>query len=295
LVNPTERARWYAGVPAEQRELLWAFREGHPYKEAEVGGARWRYLACGEGRHTLLFLAGGFLGADMWFHSIRALERRYRILAPDSFTLQPEPTTGDVVQATLRLLDAEGVDRATPIGLSAGGGLGQILVQAHADRVEHLVLSHTGVLEGDPAALERGRRVLRLVRILPLWAIRAILLRRTAGRMPPSSRWIAFHNAFFAEAAERIDKAMVIRFLEEGLRLRQHFPVKHEALATFPGEVLLLGSKDDAVTFGSLELLRARFPHPRVHIFEEGGHHTFLLFPEAYTSVLVGFLDEVVR
>jgi hypothetical protein len=69
----------YAQVPAEQKRLLWDFRAGHPYSELDVDGTPWRYIACGQGENVLLFLPGGFLKADMWFHPILALEKTYRV------------------------------------------------------------------------------------------------------------------------------------------------------------------------------------------------------------------------
>jgi len=102
----------YAGVPVEQRQMLAQFRASHPYKELDIDGARWRYIACGQGDRALLFLPGGFLAADMWFYSILALEQDYRIVAPDAYTLQGTFAMDEVCQALLRILDAEGIDRA---------------------------------------------------------------------------------------------------------------------------------------------------------------------------------------
>ena len=57
------------------------------------------------------------------------------------------------------------------------------------------------------------------------------------------------------------------------------------------GKTLLLMSKDDATTFKRLNEMQARFPAAQTHIFEQGGHHTVLLFPEIYSSTLAIFLD----
>ena len=55
----------------------------------------------------------------------------------------------------------------------------------------------------------------------------------------------------------------------------------------------MLGSRDDTAAFGSLGKLQARYPNATTHVFEEGGHHTFMFFPEAYTAALKTFLDDV--
>lgn len=68
---------------------------------------------------------------------------------------------------------------------------------------------------------------------------------------------------------------------------------KREIIQAWPGETVILNSKDDAATIEAVKELQARLPRARTHLFEEGGHHTLLLFPEAYTAALKGFLDEL--
>jgi len=179
----------------------------------------------------------------------------------------------------------------TVIGLSAGGGVAQYLLQEHPERVEHAVFSHCGILERDAEAEKATRRLLTLARLLPLWAIRRQVLKRTAGQIPPTSAWIAFHNAYFQEATGRFTKEMFLRFLQSGAQARQRFVFQPDAVESWPGQALLLASRDDEMAAAGLEKLRARYPGASVHLFDEGGHHTFMLFPQAYTAALRGFLE----
>jgi pimeloyl-ACP methyl ester carboxylesterase len=281
----------YKDVPDEQKRLLQDFRANHPYKELDVGGTRWRYIACGQGDKALLFLPGGFLAADMYFHAVLALEETHRIIVPDSYTLQGTFDMDDVCGAIVHILDAEGVEKATVIGLSAGGGIAQYFIQEYPQRVEHLVLSHCGILERDAEAASRLKKMHSLVKILPLFVTRRILLRMTGGDVPSSSKWIEFHNAYFREASSRITKTMFVRFLEGSMEVRGCFVFKPDVLESWAGETLILASKDDQAAYASLGKLRARYPRAQTHLFEEGGHHTFMFFPEAYTAVLEDFVD----
>jgi pimeloyl-ACP methyl ester carboxylesterase len=282
----------YARVPVEQKDLLQRFRTGHPYKELDVGGVSWRYIACGQGDKALLFIPGGFLAADMWFYSILALEHTYHIVAPDSYTLQGTFELDGVCSALVQILDAERIKKATIIGLSAGGGVAQYFLQEHPERVEHVVFSHCGILERDPEAQKALKRLLTLARLLPLWIIRRIVLQRTAGDLPTTSPWIEFHNAFFQEAASRFTKEMFLRFLQSGAEARQRFVPNPDVVESWRGEILILGSRDDEMAVRSLEKLQAHYPRARTHLFEEGGHHTFMLFPETYTATLSAFLEK---
>lgn len=286
----TAESKLYGSVPAEQRQILQAFRANHPYKEVDVDGASWRYLACGQGERALLFLPGGFLAADMWFYSILALEEGYRIVVPDSYPRQGVFSMDSVCQALVRSLEAEGIERATAIGLSAGGGVAQIFIQAYPERVEHVVFSHCGIVEPNPEAEGTLNRLLWLVRLLPMVFVRRVILSKTAGSPLPTSQWIAFHNAYFREVAQRIDREMVLRFLQAGLKTRRSFAFKPEVMTAWGGEVLILSSEDDQATVGSVGKLQARYPQARTHLLPEGGHHTFMFFPEAYTAALKEFL-----
>ena len=153
------------------------------------------------------------------------------------------------------------------------------------------MLSHCGVLERDTEAESKLKKMLWLVKILPLFVTRRILLKMTAGDVPLSSNWIEFHNAYFREASFHIHKAMIVRFLQGAMETRRHFVSKPEVPESWPGETLILASKDDQVSISSLEKLQARYPRARTHLFEEGGHHTFMFFPEAYTAALKEFVD----
>jgi hypothetical protein len=60
----------------------------------------------------------------------------------------------------------------------------------------------------------------------------------------------------------------------------------------FDGKILILATQDDETAMNDLPLMQARYPQAHTHIFDEGGYHTFLLFPEVYTAVLEEFLEE---
>jgi pimeloyl-ACP methyl ester carboxylesterase len=290
-VTEAEFDRIYAQVPQEQKQRFWQFRADHPYKEMDIDGPSWRYIACGKGDRTLLFLAGGFLKADMWFFPISTLEDTHRIIAPDAYALQGIFTMDRVCETICQMLDREEVEEATVIGISAGGGVAQILLQEFPERVEHAVLSHTGVVEGGADAEGRTKRILRLVRLMPLPVIRWILKRVTAGTAPTSSKWMAFHDAYMREATAQIDKAMVLRFFQSSLEARRSFAFRTGVMQSWSGQVLVLSSADDENSITSLAKHKTRYPKATTHVFEEGGHHTFMFFPEAYTRVLRMFLE----
>jgi pimeloyl-ACP methyl ester carboxylesterase len=290
-VQPQAADGIYGTVPPEQRERLFSFRATHPYRRLTCGETTWRYVACGQGEGALLFLPGAFLRADMWFNQILALEDDYRIIGPDAYALQGLFDMDAVCDALVGSLDAEGIERATVIGISAGGGVAQILLQAHPERVEHVVFSHCGVLEHSAAREAQTSRILWLVRILPMFVIRRVLKNMTTGETPLSSRWIAFHEAYLREAIPNVERRMFVRFLRSGLDARRRFRFDPQALESWPGAILILSSEDDALSRDALAKLQARYPRATTDLLPAGGHHAFLFFPDDYTAALRRFLD----
>jgi pimeloyl-ACP methyl ester carboxylesterase len=289
-VAPTDFETVYAAVPAEQKELLRRFRADHPYKEIDFNGTTWRYIACGQGERALLFLPGGFLKADMYFYPILALKDSFRIIVPDSYTHQGTFTMDDVCRAIVQILDTEQIHKATVVGLSAGGGIAQVLVQEYPERVENLVLSHCGTIEPNPESEKQLRLLSRLAPLLPTSIMRRFILRKTTGPHPSSSQWVAFHDAYFQEGASEIRKGMIVHFLRTALEMRRSLRFDPERLRSWSGRVLVLSSKDDLLSIESVEKHQQHYVNVQTHIFEQGGHHTFMFFPERYTDVLKGFL-----
>lgn len=282
----------YANVPVEQRNLILEFRATHPYKELLVDATPWRYIACGQGPQTLLLLPGAFMKADMWLHAIVAFENKYRIIIPDNYALQGMFVMQDVCRAHARILDAEGVERATVIGISGGAGVAQFFLQAYPQRVEHIVFSHCGVVK--PENSPRFQKQSRLIQLLPDFIVKSLL--RTVVRRhweyPPTSEWVAFRNAYLREMGQLLDKEVFWRFMEEGAAAHRGFRFDPEIVRRFPGKILILSSKGDEWTIAQEKELLDRYPRAQTHTFEQGGHHVSLLFPEMYNRVLESFLDE---
>jgi pimeloyl-ACP methyl ester carboxylesterase len=267
----------------EQASLLRAFRATYPYQHLDFGDWAWRYIDAGRGHKTLLLLPGAFVGAEMWFHLITSLQNKFRILALDN---PPKALSlAEMNAALVRMLDIEGIQRVMLLGYSAGSGLVQGFVQAHPDRVDDLILSHCTPLSADTA--HRLDRMAGLLKLLPLSFIRAVFKIRSS-RYPSASEWADFTRAFFAERIATLDKADLIQFFQSGVETARVFKFEPQ---NWRGQTLLLSSKDDTTTFKRLNEMQARYPAAQTHVFEQGGHHILLLFPEIYNSTVAKFLE----
>jgi pimeloyl-ACP methyl ester carboxylesterase len=280
----------YAEVPEAQKAQLFSFRECHPYKQIKANRKSWRYIVTGRGLAAVVFLPGAFLPADMWFYQMTALADRYRVLAPDAYALQGIFDLDQVCWLLEEMLAAEGFEEATFVGLSAGGGLVQYLLQERPGLVSNAVLSHCGPIIYDKKGARQGRLLLTLSRFLPTSIIRRILVRETSGTRPADSQWQAFHEAYFQEQVAGLDKGTFMRFMEMGMETRRDFVFEADEIRAWPGRMLILTSEDDDFSYPRLAILQERYPQAETHVFEAGGHHTVIFFPEAYTEALARFL-----
>lgn len=278
----------YIDVPEDQKRMLIDFRVNHPYTQLTVNGKTMRYISCGDGERRLLLLHGGFLKPDMWFYSILKLENRFRILAPDLSETYDQET---VRSTLLAILMKEGFDKITIAGISGGAGMAQYILQYYPQRVENVVFSHTGAIQRDKT--KRYRRLLTVMRIMPL-AILKTIARQRQKYYPAHSQWKKFARAYLKERGQSIKKENFIQFFDQGIKTTEKFEFDRAVVDAFDGKILILATQDDETAMNDLPIMQARYPQAHTYIFEEGGHHTFLLFPEVYTAVLEEFLDESV-
>lgn len=107
------------------------------------------HTVVGDGPETLLFLHG--LGGDHtnWQPQLAEFGSTHRCIAwtmpgyGDSPPLPARMTWSSLADAAVALLNAHDIERATVVGLSMGGYIGQQLALDHGDRVDRLVLAAT--------------------------------------------------------------------------------------------------------------------------------------------------------
>ncbi len=273
-------------VPQVQTDLLKKVIDRCPYRHIMAAGKKYRYIAAGEGKETLMLLHGAMLEPYMWFFAINELAADYRIIAP-SF---PAPGIGAAESSLVinSILDQEGIEDVTMIGYSFGGGLAQYYAEICPEKVNKLVLSHTGVLrkEGD---IERTDEMIRKLRKMP--GIFLPLIRNLRNRSGKGSEWYLFRKAFFKW---QFSELTMEKFIEQFEKTRhfleeiQHWPV---GVVTYKGPVIVMGTRSDRDTFYAVDQLGSMYEKARIHVFEQkGGHHMIFLFPEIYVQSLRNYL-----
>ncbi len=288
-MNDARFDQLYANVPPGQRQMLLDFRAAHPVHALEVDGARVEYLSGGQGERTLLFLPGALGKPDMWFYAMRALEGRYRVISVG----YPKPyrSTDLGVEAIRAVLRAERVEQAVFIGLSGGALTMQLYILRHPEQVEHFVMTNV-----PPINKEWGKNLrvgVPIFSLLPIAALRAQRRREHSRTFPRHSAWYEFARAYWNEFLLSVDSRVFADFFRAWSKTAISFEHRPEVVAGWPGEGLIMQTMNDGTCYSKRQILYDRFPRARRHIFAEGGHDTFLLFPDEMLARIEAFLDGI--
>lgn len=278
----------FAHVPEAQKVALQRFWHEYPSQELVIGNVRWRYRLVGQGRRTLLLLPHALAPSDFWFLLAQRLAPHYRCLIPDGYALQHVYDAELLCEALVRLLEQVGGLAATVIAHSAGGSVAQFLLQRYPHRVQHLVLSHAIALEPRAPLPLLGRGA--LVRWAPWGLLRPRLAASLAAGVPDGLRWSAFTRAYLQLISQDLTRETVRRFMEAEKAMRLRFARRPPVDVGWPGRVLLIASTDDPLSYGSLPLLRERYPRCRAIAWNAGGHWAPLVFPEHLADQVRTFL-----
>jgi pimeloyl-ACP methyl ester carboxylesterase len=282
-------AKIYRDVPAAELEAFQRFRREHPPRTAQIGGRSWSFLTGGSGEdgRTLLFLPGAQGTGEAVWTSFDYFEKRYRCLAPN---YPPVETMTELADGLAALLDQEGIARAVVIGGSYGGFVAQVFVRRHPDRVERLILSHTG-----PPVPRRGEVIaksLRWLPKLPMFLLRLQYRKVMSGVLPPGRPELALVRAYLEEiiAFHLTKEGMINGYRRVVDYDRTRFAP--EDLAGWPGRVLLLmGDNDPATPPPIRERMKALYPGAEVRIFEGSGHAAGILKRDEYVAAMEAFLE----
>ena len=124
---------------------------GFPVAYVTIHGHRIGYRSGGEG--PVLLLLHGIAGSSRtWIPAMELLQRDYRVLAPDflghgrSAKPRGDYSLGNFASGMRDLLQVLGIERATVVGQSFGGGVAMQFAYQFPDQCERLVLVDAGGL-----------------------------------------------------------------------------------------------------------------------------------------------------
>jgi pimeloyl-ACP methyl ester carboxylesterase len=264
-----------------------------------VGGMHLHWAEEGTGRATI-FLHGVCDSHRSWRKVAPALSRTRRVLMPDlpghGLSDRPDaPYTiewyGRTIGAWIDALDLKTFDL---VGHSYGGGVAQMLLLTHAERIGHLALVGSGGL-GSEVAL--GLRLWSALRGAERFAqpLLAPVTRLAIDKLLPGSdredvALMSWMNAMpgTGRSLSRTVRA-VIDWRGQKEQLLDHAGELPEAL---PPIALFWGSRDPIIPVTHAQALVARMDNVTLTQFDGCGHWPQLEQPEAFSLALAQFLGE---
>jgi pimeloyl-ACP methyl ester carboxylesterase len=247
----------------------------------------------------VVLLHGLACGKRMWFHQIRALRHRFRVIAYDQRghgqTDAPSAATdysaAHLARDLVGVLDALKIERAAIVGFSLGGGPALALAASKPERVSRLVLADVGAGADDPVKIESmARQWGALIAQGKLDELVCEMLRSELFKV------YARRNARRRNHMAALIRATPIdglRFtLSQVLAKRKSLFRITEPMKSVHVPTLVLVGEYDYVSSKAARLLAQTIPNASLKIIKGSGHMSPLEQPAAFSAALLDFLSE---
>jgi pimeloyl-ACP methyl ester carboxylesterase len=285
-------------VPWNSQPLeLWAARHA-PGQSIELDGHRTHYIVKGEGRPVIL-IHGFIYDSTIWAENIDALATAFRVYALDLWgqgysTREPLDYGYPLFAHQLRcFMDALGIQRASLVAQSMGGGTAITLAVQHPERVEKLLLVDPAGMPG-PVPFSGKLFALpgagELALSLPTDAVRRMVLRMLwiHDKKLVTDRYLADVTRFHKIAGTTEVELDILR--------REFFhtlSAEIEQLAQLPIPVLLVwGREDKTVPLARGEAMHQILAGSRLEIIDNAGHVPNYEAAAEFNRLALDFLRE---
>ena len=227
-----------------------------------------------------------------WRLTIPTLATKLRVVAPDlvgfGFTERPEGVVYGMdtwVDQAVGLLDALGIEKASLVGNSFGGGLALRLAARHPERVDRLVLMGSmgvdfPITDGLDRVWGYEPSISTMKELIGLFAYSRELVTDELAEV----RYRASIQPGFQESFSAMFPAPRQRWVESMMT-----PV--EEIAALPHRTLVVHGRDDQIIplDNALALLRT-VPDVCLHVFGRCGHWTQIEHAEAFNRLVLDFI-----
>jgi pimeloyl-ACP methyl ester carboxylesterase len=278
--------------------------DGFPLQFITVHGHVRAYRMSGAGP-ALLLIHGLGCDSSTWLPVMRRLARRYTVIAPDllghgaSDKPRADYTLGEYANAMRDLLTLLGVDRATVVGHSFGGGVAMQFAYQFPERTERLLMIAPGGLGPEVTPLLRmltlpfADTAMRAATLPPLRPVVRGSLNALSRTGLPHTRdldevanvYSLMCDAGGREAVRRV-AASVIDWRGQIVRMTDR-----AYLTALLPVCVVWGSEDDVVPVRQLSVVEEHAPGAQVHVFEACGHFPHRDRPDRFVRTLNRFVD----
>lgn len=272
---------------------------GHEVSYLQAGGE------ISDGRPVLLLVHGMAGSSATWRAVMPSLGERYTVVAPDllghgrSAKPRHDYSLGAFANLLRDLMVALGVERATLVGQSLGGGVAMQLAYQHPEQCERLVLVNSGGLGSEVSWILRAAALPGAEYLFPLLFpsfVRSLgnaFSRRVASlgiRAPHiEEEWRAYASLTLPDNREAF-----VRTVRSVIDLRGQTVSAHDRLYLASGlpTLIVWGAQDRIIPVSHAYAAHEALPGSRLEIFEHAGHFPHVEDPMRFVRVLESFLRD---
>jgi 3-oxoadipate enol-lactonase len=260
---------------------------------ANNNGVRISWQEQGSGTPVVLIM-GHLYSSAMWYPMLPALAAEHRVISFDNRGTGKSGSTRrasitDLVNDTLAVMDAAGVQRAHIFGVSMGGGIALELAIQHPDRATSLLLGCTCILTAEKP---RAPRFMRVLYYVPMPILRLLMGR--GDRLRKGYGSAAKPEAIAADLAVLHREKYTPSGVAAQAGAIANYTNTKEAVAKLHMPALVLhGDEDSVVPYAWGVELAETLPNSRLVTFEGAGHNFFVAAPEKSKEVVVNFIRDV--
>lgn len=273
-----------------------------PRHHVDLYGTRLSFVDAGEGDPVVL-LHGITCSAASWNRLLPALAERHRVIAPDmpghgwSSRARGDHSIAGFALHVRDLLMGLGIERATFVGHSLGGGVTMQTAYAYPELVGRMVLVASGGLGESVGLALRAATLPGTEWVLPLAFNRVgARVTRLLARFATDPRLVtvqelAWSYATLADPAARRAFVTIIRGVVDwgGQRIDA---TRRLHLAEDVPTMVVWGDADLIIPIGHGRRAAADLPVDRFEVFEGAGHFPHLERPQQFLEVLEDFLRD---
>ena len=272
-------------------------------REITLHGHRVTYTDVGAG--PVVLLLHGIAGSGRTWDAVTgAIAEHARVIAPDllghgeSAKPRGDYSLGAYASGARDLLTALGVERATVVGHSLGGGVAMQFAYQFPERCERLVLVSSGGLGREVTPVLRAATLPGAEVVLPLIAHRRVL--DAARAISRATRWLPFPARPALREVTRgyaslVDTHARAAFVHTARSVIDVGGQRVDAsdrlyLATELPTLVVWGARDSFIPVAHARHFAEQVPTARVEVFERAGHFPHCDEPERFARTFVDFL-----
>jgi pimeloyl-ACP methyl ester carboxylesterase len=278
--------------------------KGFDLQQTRIHGHRVAYRLCGQG--PAIVLTHGITSRSWTWRSVAPrLAEKYTVLAPDmlghgeSAKPRGDYSLGAYASGIRDLMMVLGIERATFVGHSLGGGVAMQLAYQFPERCERLVLVSSGGLGREVSPLLRAATLPGSEIVLPVLASTGLL--QVGERIGRALAAIGLRPATDVEEIARghaslHDAEARAAFLHTLRSIVDHGGQRVDArdrlyLAEQVPTLLVWGENDSVIPAKHGREALDLVPGSRLEMFEHTGHHPHLDDPDRFVRVLDDFIQ----